>query len=464
LLPEVVVVRILETITVGLWHTFGAVTVAKIVPFWASAADGAISVAWAVSGAFLDVFVVAFVLARAGCASSKALSSLVCAVVLTSFCFVSPNSEALVFVGDSAAPARARAAKRTLRVARAVSDADVFVESAVALALTVAGCARDRAVVGIISAGIPALLGDVTVVLEAVLVCVGEVGAVSISENVVWWAAATVGAVRMAWALGRVIDVLLIALVLAGAGAARRKARVELCKLVLFAVLGFLSPNSFTLIFKARKAFWCLGVIAARIARTTVDAFDDLFTAENFAVGIAGAGIDTNIAGCCARVSADLGRFTMLLEALEVWIRKSVGAIAVTKLVLGWAVASVGALFVAWALLQIFRVLLGAIVLAKRRIGIAHAVSVADGKRVFLVSLASRSFVAPDGFALDFNWWRSRLAPVAARASVRAAGIAWACVDANSLLVLAFSKAFAVAIAFGNANICIVTAAIAALL
>lgn len=130
---------ILETVAIGFWHTFGAVTVAEIVPFWASAADGAISMARAVSCAFLDVFVVAFVLARAGCASSKTLSSLVGAVVFTSFCFVSPNCEALVFVGNSTAPAGAGAAKRALGVARAVGDADVFVESAVALALAVAG-------------------------------------------------------------------------------------------------------------------------------------------------------------------------------------------------------------------------------------------------------------------------------------------------------------------------------------
>ena len=114
--------------------------------------------AWAVSRAFLDVFVVAFVFARAGCASCKALSSLVGAVIFAGSGFVSPNGEALVFIGDSAAPAWARTAKRAFRVAWAVGHADVFVESAVTLALAVTGGACDGAVVGIRSAGVPALL------------------------------------------------------------------------------------------------------------------------------------------------------------------------------------------------------------------------------------------------------------------------------------------------------------------
>ena len=202
------------------------------------------------------------------------------------------------------------------------------------------------------------------------------------------------------------------------------------------------------MIFKTRKAFWCFGELAARIAGTSVDAFNDLFSAENFAVGISGAGIDADVAGSCARVSADLGRLTVLLEALEVWIGKSFGAVAISEVVLIRAVASVCAIFVAWAFFQILRVLLGAGILADGRIRIALAVGVADCQRVFLVSLAARSLVAPDRLALDFNWWWSRLAPVAAGAPVRAAGVAWARVDANSLLVLTFGKAFAVAIAF----------------
>lgn len=213
-------VGIFKTVTVGFWHAFRTVAVAKIVPFWARAADGAISVAWAVSRALLDVLVVAFVLARAGCAASETLSALVGAVVFTLSRFVSPDGEALVFVGNSAAPARAGAAKRTLGIARAVGDADVFVESAVTLALAVAGGASNRAVVGIGSARVSALFGDVSVVLEAVLVCVGKVRAVSVAENVVWWTSAAVRAVSVARTLRRVVDVLLVALVLAGAGAA----------------------------------------------------------------------------------------------------------------------------------------------------------------------------------------------------------------------------------------------------
>lgn len=143
-----------------------------------------------------------------------------------------------------------------------------------------------------------------------------------------------------------------------------------------------------------------------------------------------------------------MGRLAVLLETLKVWIWKSLGTVAVAELVLGWAVASIGAVLVAWALFQVVGILLGASVLANGRIRIAGAVGVADSERVLLVSLAAGSFVAPDGFALDFNWWRGRLAPVAAGASVRAAGVAWARVDANSLLVLTFGKAFAVAIAF----------------
>ena len=213
-------VGIFKAVTVGFWHAFRTVAVAKIVPFWARAADGAISVAWTVSRAFLDVLVVAFVLAGAGCASCKTLSPLVGAVVFTLSRFVSPDCEALVFVGNSAAPARARAAKRTLRIARAVGDADVLVESAVTLALAVAGGASNRAVVGIRSARVPALFGYVSVVLETVLVCVGEIRAVGVAENVVRWASAAVRAVSVARTLGRVVDVLLVALVLAGAGAA----------------------------------------------------------------------------------------------------------------------------------------------------------------------------------------------------------------------------------------------------
>jgi len=52
------------------------------------------------------------------------------------------------------------------------------------------------------------------------LVGVGEVGAVRIAEHVVWWAAAAVRAVSVARTLGRVVDVLLVALVLASSGAA----------------------------------------------------------------------------------------------------------------------------------------------------------------------------------------------------------------------------------------------------
>lgn len=143
-----------------------------------------------------------------------------------------------------------------------------------------------------------------------------------------------------------------------------------------------------------------------------------------------------------------MGRLAVLLETLKVWIRKSLGTVAVAELILGWAVASIGAVLVAWALFQVVGILLGASVLANGRIRIAGAVGVADSERVLLVSLAAGSFVAPDSFALDFNWWRGRLAPVAAGAPVRAAGVAWARVDANSLLVLTFGKAFAVAIAF----------------
>jgi len=52
------------------------------------------------------------------------------------------------------------------------------------------------------------------------LVGVGEVGTVRVAEHVVWWAAAAVGAMSMARTLGRVVDVLLVALVLASSGAA----------------------------------------------------------------------------------------------------------------------------------------------------------------------------------------------------------------------------------------------------
>lgn len=235
LLPEIVVVGIFKTVAVGFWHAFGTVAVAKVVPLWARAADRAISVAWAVSRAFLDVLVVAFVLAGAGSASSETLSSLVGAVAFTLSRFVSPDGETLVFVGNSAAPAWAGAAKRALGIAWAVGDADVLVESAVALALAVAGGASDRAVVGIRSAGVSALLGDVSVVLETVLVCVGEVRAVSVAENVVWWASAAIRAMSVARTLGRVVDVLLVALILAGTGAACGKASVELGKLILLA-------------------------------------------------------------------------------------------------------------------------------------------------------------------------------------------------------------------------------------
>jgi len=143
-----------------------------------------------------------------------------------------------------------------------------------------------------------------------------------------------------------------------------------------------------------------------------------------------------------------LGRLAVLLEAVKVWIGKSFGTVAVAELVLGWAVASVSAVFVAWTLFQVIGILLGASILANGRIRIASAVGIADSERVLLVSLAAGSFVAPDGFALDFDRWWGRLTPVAAWASVRAAGVAWARVDANSLLVLTFGKAFAVAIAF----------------
>ena len=143
-----------------------------------------------------------------------------------------------------------------------------------------------------------------------------------------------------------------------------------------------------------------------------------------------------------------MGRLAVLLEAVKVWIGKSFGTVAITELILGCAVASVSAVFVAWTLFQVIGILLGASILANGRIRIASAVGIADSERVLLVSLAAGSFVAPDGFALDFDRWWGRLTPVAAWASVRAAGVAWARVDANSFLVLTFGKAFAVAIAF----------------
>lgn len=64
------------------------------------------------------------------------------------------------------------------------------------------------------------MLGDVAVVFEAILVGIGEVGAVRVAEHVVWWAAAAVRAVRVARTLGRVVDVLLVGLILASSGAA----------------------------------------------------------------------------------------------------------------------------------------------------------------------------------------------------------------------------------------------------
>lgn len=70
--------------------------------------------------------------------------------------------------------------------------------------------------------------------------------------------------------------------------------------MILLAGLGLVAPNCFALIFKTWEAFGCFRELAAWVAGTAVDAFDDLFSAENFAVSISGAGIDANVTGCCA--------------------------------------------------------------------------------------------------------------------------------------------------------------------
>lgn len=202
LLPKIIVVRIFETVRVWFWHSFWAVAVAELVPLGARAAKRAVSVAWAISRTLLNVFVVAFVFARSSGASRETLGSLVRAVFLTCFCFVSPNGEALVFVGDSAAPSWARTAKRTFGVARAVGDADIFIESAITVALAITWSTSDGAVVRIRGARVSALFRDIAVVIEAVLVRIGKVRTVGVAKHVIWWASATVGAVSMAGTLG----------------------------------------------------------------------------------------------------------------------------------------------------------------------------------------------------------------------------------------------------------------------
>ena len=69
LLPEIIMVWVLEALWVRLWNSFWAIAVSKVVPLRASAAKGAVSVAWTVSGAFLNVFVVAFVFTSSSCAA-----------------------------------------------------------------------------------------------------------------------------------------------------------------------------------------------------------------------------------------------------------------------------------------------------------------------------------------------------------------------------------------------------------
>lgn len=70
--------------------------------------------------------------------------------------------------------------------------------------------------------------------------------------------------------------------------------------MILLAGLGLVAPNSLALIFKTWEAFGRFRELAAWVAGAAVDAFDDLFSAENFAVSISGAGIDANVTGCCA--------------------------------------------------------------------------------------------------------------------------------------------------------------------
>ena len=153
-----------------------------------------------------------------------------------------------------------------------------------------------------------------------------------------------------------------------------------------------------------------------------------------------------------------------MFETFEVWIRKALWAVAVAELVFSWAVASVSALLVAGAFLEIVGIFFGALVLAERRVRSILAIGIANSEGVLLISLASGSFIAPDRFALDLNWWGSRLAPVKAWASAGAARVAGAFVDTNGFLVLTFGKTFAVAIALRNTNVSIVSAAISALL
>ena len=153
-----------------------------------------------------------------------------------------------------------------------------------------------------------------------------------------------------------------------------------------------------------------------------------------------------------------------MFETFEVWIRKALWAVAVAELVFSWAVASVSALLVAGAFLEIVGIFFGALVLAERRVRSILAIGIANSEGVLLISLASGSFIAPDRLALDLNWWGSRLAPVKAWASAGAARVAGAFVDTNGFLVLTFGKTFAVAIALRNTNVSIVSAAISALL
>ena len=88
------------------------------------------------------------------------------------------------------------------RVAGAVGDANILIESAIALALAISWGASDGAIVSIVSARVSALSRDFAVVFEAISIGIGKVGAVGVSKNVVRWASATVGAVSVARTLG----------------------------------------------------------------------------------------------------------------------------------------------------------------------------------------------------------------------------------------------------------------------
>lgn len=276
LLRNVRIRTLLETVFVRHRNLVGTVRVAEIVAWRARAAVLTVRMTGTVIATLLEVLSVAFVLANCVAARIQTIHSLRPAIVVAGLCLVTPDRFAFFVWRNATAPSRTGASQRTLGVAWASRDANVFFEAAVGKALLVA-IAPDSAVIPVTRAFVSTLLRNVAVLLETVLVRLGHANrTVAIAERVFFGTGATVGAVSVAGAVFGVFGVFLIAVVFAQGGAAAFiMACFQLRIPIVFASLRLVAPNRLALIDQRRFAARIFGVFASFVTGAVVNA--DIF-------------------------------------------------------------------------------------------------------------------------------------------------------------------------------------------